>query len=141
MILIDTTVLSYAVGIEHPLRDPCRRLLRAHAEERIDATTTVEVIQEFVHVRARRRPRSDAVALARQYVAALSPLVTRAEDLDLGLTLFEKTNLGAFDSVLAAVAVNRRADALVSADRAFREVSDLNWVDPATEDLDRLIER
>ena len=142
MILIDTTVLSYAVGVEHPLRDPCRLLLRAHAEERIEATTTVEVIQEFVHVRARGHSRSDAVALARQYVAALSPLVTRGEDLDLGLTLFEsRADLGAFDSVLAAVAPNRRVDALVSADRAFGEVPHLRWVDPATEDLHRLIKR
>lgn len=140
MILIDTTVLSYAVSVEHPLRDPCRRLLRAHAEERIEATTTVEVIQEFVHVRARRRPRDDAVALARHYVAALAPLVTRTEDLDLGLSLFEDwADLGAFDSVLAAVALNRRADALVSADRAFHEVPELRWVDPATADLDRVI--
>lgn len=140
MILLDTTVLSYAVGVEHPLRDPCRRLLRAHAEERIEATTTVEVIQEFVHIRARRRSRADAVALARRYVAALSPLVTLAEDLDLGLTLFEnRADLGVFDSVLAAVALNRRADALVSADRAFHNVPDLRWVHPATKDLDRLL--
>ncbi len=141
MIVIDTTVLSYAVGAEHPLREPCRRLLRAHADERIEATTTVEVIQEFVHVRARRRPRSDAVALARHYAAALSPLVTRTEDLDLGLSLLENwADLGAFESVLAAVALNRRADALVSADRAFHDVPGLHWVDPATGDLDHLIE-
>jgi uncharacterized protein len=140
VILIDTSVLSYAVGVEHPLREPCRRLLRAHADERIDATTTVEVIQEFVHVRARRRSRADAVALARHYVAALSPLVTRVEDLKLGLSLFDNhEDLGAFDSVLAAVALNRRAEAFVSADRAFSRVPDLRWVDPATRNLDNLI--
>ena len=67
MILLDTTVLSYAVGADHPLREPCRRLLRAHGNGHIEATTTIEVIQEFVHVRARRRSRPDAVALARHY--------------------------------------------------------------------------
>lgn len=140
MILIDTTVLSYAVGVEHPLRAPCRRLLRAHGDGRIDATTTIEVIQEFVHVRARRRSRADAVALARHYMVALPLLVTRAEDLGFGLTLFERqTALGAFDSVLAAVALNHRVDALVSADRAFSDVPELPWVDPATPELDELI--
>ena len=140
MILIDTNVLSYAVGPEHPLREPCRRLLRAHAEARIEAATTIEVIQEFVHVRARRRSRADAVALARQYIAALSLLVTRAADLDFALTLFEQHSaLGAFDSVLAALALNQRIDVLVSADRAFGMVPTLRWVDPATSDLDRLI--
>ncbi len=142
MILVDTTVLSYAVGAEHPLREPCRRLFLAHADGRIEATTTIEVIQEFTHVRARRRSRPDAVTLARHYMAALSLLVTRAEDLDLALTLFERqAALGAFDSMLAAVALNQRLEALVSADRAFGEVPDLRWVDPATATLDQLIER
>jgi predicted nucleic acid-binding protein len=86
--------------------------------------------------------RADAVTLARHYMAALSLLVTRAEDLDLALTLFERqTVLGAFDSMLAAVALNQRLEALVSANRAFGEVPDLRWVDPATPSLDQLIGR
>ena len=142
MILLDTTVLSYAVGAEHPLREPCRRLLRAHGDGFVETTTTIEVVQEFVHVRARRRSRSEAVALARHYIAALSPLLTGAEDLELGLTLFERhPALGTFDAVLAAVALNQRAEALVSADRAFGEVPNLPWVDSATPDLNRLVGR
>ena len=140
MIVIDTTVLSYAVGVEHPLRDPCRRLLQAHANRGIDAMTTIEVVQEFVHVRGRRRSRADAVAIGRRYMAALSLLETRVDDLELGLSLFEQHSaLGALDSVLAAVALNRRAEALVSADRAFGEVPGLRWVNTATPDLDVLI--
>src|SRR5437763_1534123 len=117
MILVDTTILCYAVGDEHPLRAPCRRVLAAHGSGRIDATSTVEVIQEFTHVRARRRPRADAVMLARQYATALALIVTQPDDLDLGLTLLgAHPALGAFDSVLAAVALHRHADALISAD-------------------------
>jgi predicted nucleic acid-binding protein len=67
-------------------------------------------------------------------------LLTRPEDLDLGLTLFERYPLlGAFDSVLAAVALNRQAEALVSTDQAFGGVPRLPWIDPATPALDRLI--
>jgi hypothetical protein len=140
VILLDTTVLSYAVGDEHPLRAPCRWLLQAHGEEHVEATTTIEVLQEFVHVRARRRSRRDAVALARHYRAAFSLVATRAEDLDLGLTLFERASgLGAFDAVLAAVALNRGVEALVSADQAFGEVAELRWIDPAAPDLKRLL--
>jgi uncharacterized protein len=139
VILLDTTVLSYAVGDEHYLRDPCRRLLKAHADGLLRATTTIEVIQEFVHVRARRRSRADAVARARQYAAAFALLVTRAEDLDLGLALYLRyRQVGAFDAVLAAVALNQQVDALVSADRSFGHVLHLPWVDPATPALDRL---
>lgn len=140
MIVVDTTVLAYAVGTAHPLRDPCRSLLTAHADGRIEATTTVEVIQEFAHISARRRTRSDAVRLARRYMAAFSLLVTTSDDLDLGLDLFDEyPALGAFDAVLAAVAVGRRAEALVSADHAFAAVPGLTLIDPATPAMQRLI--
>lgn len=142
MIVLDTTVLSYAVGEEHPLRAPCRQLLAVHGEGRIEASTTIEVIQEFTHVRARRRSRADAVALARQYVTAFTILLTTSDDLDGGLTLFEQyPALGAFDAVLAAVARNRDAEAIVSADRAFAQVSGLRWIDPGGPTLRRLIQR
>ncbi len=140
MIVLDTTVLAYAVGEEHPLREPCRRLLAAHAGGAIEATTTVEVLQEFAHVRARRRSREDAVNLTRLYVLALNPIVTTAADLDAGLSLFEKhPELGAFDAVLAAVAIARGAEALVSADRAFASVAGLAWIDPTTPAIDALL--
>lgn len=140
MIVLDTTILAYAVGSEHPLRDPCRRVLAAHDDGRVEATTTIEVIQEFVHIRARRRTRTDAVTLARHYLAALPILAPTREDLELGLTLFEQHQaLGSFDAVLAAIALNRDAMALVSADRAFASVAGLPWVDPATPALRRLL--
>lgn len=60
MIDLDTTILVYAKGADHPLRDPCRRLIAAIEEGRVLATTTSEVIQEFVHVRA-----SDAIVTRR----------------------------------------------------------------------------
>jgi len=40
---------------------------------------------------------------------------------------------------LVAVALNRYATALISADQAFGEVAHLPWIDPATSALDRLI--
>ncbi len=140
MIILDTTVLAYAVGKEHPLREPCRRLLAAHASGAIEATTTVEVLQQFAYVRARRRSREDAVNLTRLYVVALGPIVTTTAELDAGLTLFgQHPELGAFDAVLAAVALSRGAEALVSAVRAFASVPELAWIDPATSAIDRLV--
>jgi len=121
MIVLDTTVLVYAKGAEHPLRAPCRELVEGIAEGAVQATTSVEVIQEFVHVRARRCGRQDAAATGYDYAELLSPLidVTR-EDLRRGLALFERNDrLGAFDAVLAAAAIASNAGALVSADVAF----------------------
>lgn len=69
MIVLDTTVLAYAVGAEHPLREPSRRLVAAIGDGRIAATTTVDVVQEFAHAYARRRARAAAAAHARRYAA------------------------------------------------------------------------
>jgi predicted nucleic acid-binding protein len=141
VIVLDTTVLVYAVGGDHPLAGPCRRLVEAAGEGRLTATTTAEAIQEFVHVRARRRTRRDAAELGRSYAELLSPLLAVSADaLAHGLRLFERhPALGAFDAVLAAVALDAGAEALVSADRAFGSVRGLRWVDPAGPGFERLL--
>lgn len=133
MILFDTTVLVYAVGDHHALRAPCRRIVQGVADGRVAATTTVEVIQEFVHVRARRRPRSDAVGIAMDFVHLLSPLhVVDEDDLDLGLRVFKEGTIGAFDAVLAASAIRHEVEALVSADEALASIPDLQYTHPAS---------
>ncbi len=127
MIVLDTTVLVYAAGADHSLREPCRRLIAAIAAGEVEATTSVEVVQEFVHVRARRRGRVDAAALGSAYADLLAPLLpVTAADLRRGLAIYrEVERLGAFDAVLAAAAMARSASALVSADAGFADVAGL----------------
>jgi predicted nucleic acid-binding protein len=131
MIVLDTTVLVYAKGSAHPLRDPCRDLVSAIADGQLAATTTVEVIQEFTHVRAKRRGRTDATGLANDYAELLTPLLTAtAADLRAGLELFRRIDrLGAFDAVLAAATLGSPAT-LVSADTAFAGIPELTHVVP-----------
>ena len=132
MIVLDTTVLLYAKGAEHPLREPCRTLLEAVSAGAVLATTTAEVLQEVMHVRARRRGRADAASLARDYADMLAPLLPVGEDaLRRGLTLFERhPRVEAFDAVLAAASMDADAQALVSADAAFAEVAGLTHLTP-----------
>lgn len=143
MIVLDTSVLVYAVGEAHTLREPARRVVEAIVGGRVSATTTVEVIQEFAQVRARRRSREDAIRRARSYARLLAPLlVVDADDLERGLEIFgSASRLGAFDAVLAAVALRRRADALISADGGFGSVPHLPWVGLSSTDLDRVLGR
>lgn len=140
MILLDTTILVYAVGSEHPLREPCRAVVAAIGDGRLAATTTIEALQEFAHVSARRRGRTDAAAQAAQYAVLLAPLISvDADDLSQGLRLFrEHERLGAFDAVLAAAALRREhIRGILSADHAFAAVSELEHLDPAEPELGR----
>ena len=96
MIVLDTTVLVYAEGSEHPLRDPCRALIATIAAGDVTATTAVRVIQELVHVPARRRERTDAAAMGRDYAELLSPLLpVGGEHLERGLALSSATRASA----------------------------------------------
>ncbi|MCL4422333.1 MAG: type II toxin-antitoxin system VapC family toxin [Actinobacteria bacterium] len=130
MILLDTTVLVYALGADHQLRAPARALLELVRDGQVQATATVEVVQEFAHVRARRQGRDEATARAKQYALGLSPLAMPDRvDLLRGLDLFrDLEGLGPFDSVLAATALDR-AWALASADRSFAQVGGLRFLD------------
>jgi len=141
VIVLDTTVLAYAVGTEHPLREPSRRLLKALGEGTVTASTTVDVIQEFAHGYARPRPRADAAAQARRYATLLAPLLSPTEaDLAAGLQLFEKQErLDAFDAVLAATTIAHEAKALVSADRAFASVRRLPFVELGSPEFNALL--
>ena len=143
MIVLDTTVLVYAVGAAHDLREPCHRMIRAIGNGRLAATTTTEVIQEFTHIRARRRGRDDAVRVAASFVDLLSPLICPdGDDLRAGLDLFATNeNLGSFDAVLLATARRHdHVDAIVSADRAFGAVTGIAHVDPSDRGaVDRLV--
>lgn len=141
MIVLDTTVLLYAVGGEDPNREPSRRIVGAVTEGRLAASTSVEVIQEFTHVAARRRDRRTAVRLARRYARLLGPLlVSTAAMLEDALAIYERhSRLGAFDALLAATARAHGAEALVSADRGFRGIRGLRYVDLASPAVDGLI--
>jgi predicted nucleic acid-binding protein len=129
--------------VDHPLQAPCRRLVSAIADGEIVATTTVEVIQEFAHVRARRRDRKDAAELARDYIELLSPLLI-VEELDLreGLRLSEENHgIGAFDAVLAAAAHAAGADALVSADTGFSSIANIRHIVPDIDGISDLLDQ
>jgi predicted nucleic acid-binding protein len=84
-------------------------------------------------VRARRRSREDAAAVARSAAIGLSPLAhPEFEDLMDGLELFQTTErLGALDAVLAASA-RRQGWAIASADSAFEAVQGLRHLNPAS---------
>jgi predicted nucleic acid-binding protein len=132
VILVDTTVLVYAVGTDHPLRAPCRRILQAQRAGSVSLTTTVEIIQEFVHVCARRRSREDAAAMGRLMLDAFDIVTPTAEDLRRGLEVFEDhPGLGAFDAILAGIALESQCEALISADGAFGSVDGLPWIHPS----------
>lgn len=134
MIVLDTTILVFSGGRAHSLREPCQSLLAAIEARQVRATTSVEVIQEFCHVRARRTGAAEAAARAQDHLDLLRPLIRPDEDdLAAGLEAYAASagRPGAFDAVLGATAL-RRAMPVASADRAFGQVRGLIWLNPVS---------
>lgn len=131
--LFDTSVFVYALGGEHPYRDSCRAIMGMGVEGRLAGEASIELLHEFVHVRARRTTmRATAVADAHN-IAATSRLhaVGRA-DIERALGLWaEHERLDMRDAIFAAQALNRGIDAILSADRDFDDIDGLERIDPA----------
>jgi uncharacterized protein len=143
MLLLDTNVLVYAVGRDHPLREPAQTLLGAAESRRVAITTTPDVIQEFTHVYSLTRPRDETAERALDFARACSPMVTsRESDVSVAIELFRRhERIDAFDCLLAAIGLREGVDGLVSADRAFGLVSGLTWLDLADLDVEGLAAR
>ena len=50
MTFVDTNVFMYAVGLSHPLKSPSREFFEASLEDQAILVTSVEVLQELLHV-------------------------------------------------------------------------------------------
>ena len=137
--ILDTNVLIYAVGGEHPLREPARRLIAAIRAGAVLATTSVLVLQEVTYVYARRRGGAEAAALVRSYVDLLEPLLAVEQvHLMTALRLVEKYELRPSDALIAAAAV-QTSYLLVTADRAFADVPEVQTVFLADGTVERLL--
>lgn len=131
--LVDTNVFVYARGGEHRYRAPCRAVLRAAANGIISLDASVELVQEFANVML-RRPVDRRHALAeidevrsQCRLHAFDQRVLR-DALDLVATY---SHLGVRDAVHAATARAAGVRQLLSTDRAFDTVAEVERVDPA----------
>lgn len=135
---VDSNIFIYALGDLHPRREQCRRIVDRLARGELKGEISIEVVQEVVHVRRRRRGAlGDATRKAREILSWKLPLhsVERA-DLDLALGLIDDyPALSTRDALHAATALNRGIDLILSADGSFNRVEGLERTDPGDSGL------
>lgn len=131
-VAIDTSVPVYAVGSDSPFKDSCRQLIQLAGTGDVVLEASVEVIQEFLHVRARRTGDRLVAANAARALADVVRLHEVEEaDTRRAIDLFARHSpLDALDAIHAATCLNRGISTLISADRAFDDLPDLRRVDP-----------
>ncbi|HSF39860.1 MAG TPA: type II toxin-antitoxin system VapC family toxin [Thermoanaerobaculia bacterium] len=136
MILLDTNILMYAAGAEHPHKEPSRQYLERIARGEIEAALDAETLQEILHryKAIRRWPEGGQVYdLARLIVPVVLPVTAGILDRSRNL-LDEYPGLTARDALHAAVALSHGARAICSYDRDFDLIEDLERVEPVAGD-------
>ena len=130
---LDTCVPIYAAGRDHPYREPCARIVLAVGEGEIEAVTDAEVIQEIAYRFHALRRRSQGLKLAEEFLSLMASVlpVTR-EDVARSLELQRAyPSLPPRDAIHVAVMVGSGLETIVTADRHFDRVKEVERVDPA----------
>lgn len=133
-VFVDTNVFVYAIGADHPYREPCRRVVELIAAGSLLGETSVEVVQEFAHVRGRRSGDwAEAAARAREIIGSCRPVHPFGEaELMRALDLLARhVELTVRDAVHVATALGQNIDAILSADRHFDAIAGVERIDPA----------
>lgn len=124
MILIDTNILMYSAGAEHPNKAPSLAILRRVASGEMEATIDAEVLQEILHryLALNRWPDGKKVyELARKLFPEV--LAITAEVMDQAKKLADvDPSLSARDAVHAAVVSSYRLEGICTFDSDFDRI-------------------
>ena len=127
MILVDTNVIMYAAGAEHPHKRPSLVLLERVAGGELEATIDAEVLQEILH-RYRAIGRWEdgrrVYDLTREVFPSVVPVTAGILDRARRLLDADRTIL-ARDALHAAVVMAEGLDAVCSYDRDFDRIKGL----------------
>ena len=133
-VFIDTAVPMYAAGGNHPLRQPCARILQLVRNGDLDAVTSAEVVQEISHrFISIRQPRL-ATRLMADVLDLFAPVipVTHALMRRLPALVEQYPSLASRDLVHVATCLHEGIVEIVTPDRAFDQVRELRRIDPVT---------
>ena len=132
MILVDTNVIMYAAGAEHPHKRPSIALLERVARGDLEATIDAEALQEILH-RYRAIGRWEdgrrVYDLARQLFRNVVPVT--AEVLDRARRILDTDRrIMARDALHAAVVMSEGLEAVCSYDRDFDRIKGIVRQEP-----------
>jgi len=132
-VFVDSAVLMYAAGRDHPLRAPSVRFLGQVADGSIQAITSVEVVQEILHryLSVNRPDLAKTVARDAQDLFAPVVPITHALMRRVPELADKYPRLQARDLVHVATCIHEGVTEIVSPDKAFDEVAEVRRIDPS----------
>ena len=131
-VFIDTAVVIYANGSNHPLREACRTIMSRIGDGELEAVTSVEVVQEILHRFISIRRPGIGIEIARATMDAFAPVVpiTHAVMRRVPDLAVRYPRLSARDVVHIATCIHEGIAEIVTPDRGFDQVAEIRRIDP-----------
>ena len=129
---IDTAVIMYAAGSEHPLKGSCQAILMRIADGELDAVISVEVVQEIVHRFMALGRIAQGASIARDALDLFAPVlpITHATMRRMTELVEAHPTLAARDLVHVATCLQEGISDIVSPDRGFDSVPEIRRLAP-----------
>jgi predicted nucleic acid-binding protein len=131
-VFVDANVPMYAVGVAHPLKQPCVDFMEAVARGEIIASTDAEVLQEILHRYSALNRRERAIEVVQLFIKVVpTVLPITLADVEEALNVHRQhTGLQARDAIHAAVMMNNGVGHILSADMHFDVIDQVQRFDP-----------
>ncbi|CUU37419.1 MAG: type II toxin-antitoxin system VapC family toxin [Fimbriimonadales bacterium] len=134
LVFLDTNIVMYAVGAEHPYRVPCQKVLQAVASGTLSAAIDTEIIQEILHRYGALQRYREAVEVAEKLIALVSVVYSvTLDDMRRAMEIFRQyasQGVHARDAIHAAIILGHSIPYIVSADRHFDLIPEVRRLDP-----------
>lgn len=134
MKIIDTNIIVYAQGKPHPYKKSCSLILDYIADQASDINVDSELFQELLYLYDSRGERKRGLILIEKLIIVFPncfPVtiseIKRAKDL-----MKTHPSLSPRDAIHAAIVINQQLECIISSDKVFDKVSDVERIDPET---------
>ena len=131
-VFVDTSVIMYANGAEHPLRAPCARIMTGIGSGEVAAVTSVEVVQEILHRFISIKRPEIGISVANLTMDVFAPVfpITHALMRRVPELAARYPTLQARGLVHVATCIHLGITEIVSPDTGFDGVAELRRRDP-----------
>lgn len=131
-VFLDANIIMYAIGKDHPFKNPCRAYLEKIKSGELTVVTNTEVMQEILH-------RYFSIGMPEIAQVALSAVKTFCNkiypiglpDVDKAhLLLKEFSSINARDAIHAATMLNNDVEKILSTDAHFDVIRKIKRIKP-----------
>ncbi len=131
---LDTNIIMYSVGGEHPLRNPCRLWIEKIRDGNLQVVSDTEVLQEILYRYISLGRKEEAIEITQSLIELCEEIFpVLLEDIQFAMQLIQKGKaVGIRDAIHVATMHQNHIPKILSADHHFDDIPGIKRVDPKT---------